>query len=306
VKSEEGQGQEPWSVEEEMLLQDLKMAANRQDWRPWEDLHLQPDPRVAAQLMYDYLATLSQPLLLPDLALPQTQALQQTGTLQPDKCAVASPTALLSHISDTLQGNVKYSELAERLSVLNGSHYGVLFTLHKVSTTRVPSHIRGRSRAGLFEVLPTLNMQVVGLFRAVKGKASAGSLQRAQVRMGLALMQLDKVLGAVALNGRDLIHIPDPAATRTTGKTLRVAEPSALNKTLHQMELIDRFMTILVEGWHLVRALGHHASPSHVQSNRKPSNLPYPGAQNDGWTPHRREAQFVPEATGPRRRRRRQ
>ena len=93
----------------------------------------------------------------------------------------------------------------------------------------------------------------MALLRSLKeAKVSEQQLRRAYVRMGVALMQLDRILGPVVLNGRDLIHIPPYATFKTTIKTLRMLDSETLHKTLYQLDMIEKFMSILVQGWRLV------------------------------------------------------
>lgn len=75
-----------WGPEEELLLEDLKEAANHQEWHNWEDMvrvaQSKPndlDPRIPTQLIYDYLDNLKDPLLFPDNCIAETKAAADLG-----------------------------------------------------------------------------------------------------------------------------------------------------------------------------------------------------------------------------------
>lgn len=119
---------------------------------------------------------------------------------------------------------VDFGSLANRLTAINGCHYGVLCTIEKL----------------------------VELLRTVKGHVSDDVLHRAYMRIGVALTQLDKVFGPFIMNGRDLVYIPPYSHFRDSIKTLRMMQSPLLEKTIYEMDMLDKFLTILVDGWQKV------------------------------------------------------
>lgn len=60
-------------------LQELKDGANANKWEAWEEGALDTDARIPAQLLFDFLSSLSVPLLVHDVAASEMAALVQAG-----------------------------------------------------------------------------------------------------------------------------------------------------------------------------------------------------------------------------------
>jgi hypothetical protein len=78
--------QGPWGLEDELYIQDFKSAANKNDWSRWLRMANggsnagEEDPRVPAQLMWDYLVQLREPLLDQDALLEDLVVAVKSGT----------------------------------------------------------------------------------------------------------------------------------------------------------------------------------------------------------------------------------
>lgn len=78
-------------------------------------------------------------------------------------------------------------------------------------------------------------------------------LLRVHLRMGIALMHLEKLYGPLILNGRDLNHISAYADfKRSSSTTLRILDSSKLSDVLQQMDMVGKFVDIFVNGWQMV------------------------------------------------------
>jgi len=238
-------GGEGWSIEDELMISDYKTSANKNEWLVWSDMlraaHDTPgavDPRIPAQLMFDFLEELREPLLPPEAALMEVLELESTGNTMRSTCyypmqsiskldmtnwEIISCLSLLFGGTGTFDDArvVNYSGLAGGLRSISSCHYGVRCVLEKL----------------------------IELLRLLKGNVKEEPLRRAYIRTGVAVTQLSRAYGSMIMNGRDLVYIPPFKDFRSTIKTLRMMESPVLEKTVHQIDMLDKLLAILVDGW---------------------------------------------------------